>query len=84
MPLSPAQRTMRSRAAAYAAHAKRDPKETTEPARRAFADRFIDQVDPLRELPEDERARRAASAMKSYMQSLALKSSRARSAKAGR
>jgi hypothetical protein len=36
--------------------------------------RFLNQVDPDRKLPEDERERWAASAKKAYMAGLALKS----------
>ena len=45
----------------------------------AFLARFDRQVDPDGTLPPDERARRAAHARKSYMATLALKASRARS-----
>jgi hypothetical protein len=40
--------------------------------------RFEDQVDPERELSEDERLRRAEQARKAHFAHLALKSSRAR------
>jgi hypothetical protein len=44
--LTPAQRSLRSRLAAYSLHAKRDPKETTQAARAAFLTRFEREVDP--------------------------------------
>jgi len=40
--------------------------------------RFLDEVDPQRELPEHERERRAIAARKRYFSALALRSSRAR------
>lgn len=55
-----------------------DRRAATEPARRAFDDRFMRQVDPDGVLPPDERARRADSAKKAYFQRLALKSAQAR------
>jgi len=44
--------------------------------------RFIDEVDPGRVLPEADRLRRAESARKAYFASLALKSAKARRARA--
>jgi hypothetical protein len=80
--LTPSQRSLRARIAAHALHAQGG--TTTTAATAAFLDRFARQVDPTGTLPADERARRAAHARKSYMQSLALKASRARNKKAGR
>ncbi|NQU37712.1 MAG: hypothetical protein HQ526_09000 [Actinobacteria bacterium] len=48
------------------------------PARRAFLEKFIDQVDPDRTLPEDERHKRAAAARKAYFTKLAAKSAQTR------
>jgi hypothetical protein len=76
---TPEQRTMRARLAAHVLHSKRDPKETTQPARTAFLSGFERQVDPDGVLPPEERARRAESALKAHMTKLALASSRARS-----
>ncbi len=73
--LSPSERSLRARAAAYAMHAKHDTRETTRAARGAFARRFEDQVDPDRTLPEDERRRRAEAALKAYMTGLARRRS---------
>ena len=75
--------SMRGRIGAYALHARRDPKETTAKARRAFLDRFVDEVDPERVLPEAERNRRAVAAKKAYFSRLALKSAKARRRKGG-
>lgn len=76
--LTPAERTKRARQAAYAMHAKNDPKATTAKARATFLQRFVDEVDPDRTLPEAERERRAECARKAYYAGLALRSSVAR------
>ena len=76
--LTPAQRSLRARVAAYKLHASRDPRETTQPARDAFMARFEREVDPDRRLPPAERQRRAEAAKKAYFTALALRSSRAR------
>lgn len=78
MPLSPSERTLRARLAAHTLHAKVDPTEHTEPARRAFLERFEDEVDPDRVLSPTERQRRADHARKAYFTRLALKSAQAR------
>ena len=44
-------------------------------ARKAFDERFVDQVDPERKLPPSERARRAETARRLHMTRLALASS---------
>lgn len=62
-------------------HASHDSRETSRPAREAFLARFLDEVDPDRLLPEEERHRRAEHARKAYFTRLALKSARARAAK---
>lgn len=54
------------------------------PARRAFLDRFLDEVDPNRTLAESERERRAQAARRAYFTKLAAKSARARKAKANK
>jgi hypothetical protein len=77
--MTPAERTLRARMAAHALHAKVVSRQHTESARKAFMNRFEDQVDPDRVLPPAERARRAEQAKKAYFVGLALKSSRARS-----
>jgi hypothetical protein len=50
----------------------------TGPAREAFEQRFLDEVDPDRTLPENERLRRAGFARKAYYTRLAIKSAQAR------
>jgi hypothetical protein len=76
--LTPSERVMRARMAAYTLHARYDPRDTTKPARRAFNARFLDQVDPDRRLPERERLRRAEAARKAYFTKLAYLSARSR------
>jgi len=76
--LTPAERSLRARIGAYSLHATHDPRETTEPARHAFIATFEAQVDPLGELPEPERLRRAEAARKAYFTRLALRSVKAR------
>lgn len=77
-PLTPEQRVLRSRAAAYRLHATHDRKETTKKARAAFATRFEREVDPDKVLAPAERARRAEAARRAYFTRLALRSSQAR------
>jgi hypothetical protein len=78
-PLTPAQRTLRAKAAADASWANTsDRAARTEPARRAALARFERQIDPAGELSEDERQRRAASARRAYSRLLALRSARTR------
>ncbi|MCU4186622.1 hypothetical protein K6U06_19815 [Acidiferrimicrobium sp. IK] len=73
--LTPEQRTLRARLAAHTLHSQRDPRETTAAARQARWDRYLDQVDPDRQLSETERTRRAKAARSADMTRLALKSS---------
>jgi hypothetical protein len=70
--------SLRGRLGAYSLHATHDPRETTAKARATFLDRFFDEVDPQRTLPEAELVRRAESARKAYFTRLALKSVQAR------
>lgn len=76
--VTPAERSMRARIAAYTLHSRRDPRETTAAARSAFLDRFEREVDPECVLPEAERRRRAEAAKKAYFTKLALRSAQAR------
>lgn len=80
MALTPEQRVLRSRLGAYAQQAQG--RTNTGPARKAWEERFVDQVDPERKLSPEERARRAEAARRAYMTGLALKSSKSRSKKA--
>jgi hypothetical protein len=74
--LSPAQRSLRARVAAYALHSQGG--TSTKAASVAFLARFERQVDPDNALPPEERARRAEYALKSHMAALSLKASRSR------
>jgi hypothetical protein len=76
--LSPSDAALRGRIGAYRTHSLYSPVETTEKARRAFLNKFIDEVDPLRQLPEPERIRRATAARKAHFAGLSLKSAQAR------
>ena len=78
MSLTPAERVLRARLAAHTLHARVDSREHTKPARKAFLDRFENEVDPDRTLPRKERLRRAEQAKKAYFTRLALKSVQAR------
>jgi hypothetical protein len=81
MPMTPAQRSLRSRLAAHTLHATHDSRSLTEPARKAFLNKFEREVDPEGVLPVTERHRRAEHARKAYMARLALKSAQARAAR---
>lgn len=77
--MTPEERILRARLAAHRRWANTsDPSAATAPARRAFNERFLREVDPAGVLPEVERQRRAESARKAYYASLALKSSSSR------
>jgi hypothetical protein len=76
--LTPAERSLRARIAAYRMHARNDPRETTRAARAAFAQRFLDDVDPNRRLPEPERLRRVEAARRAYFTRLAYRPARKR------
>lgn len=79
MTLTPAQRSLRSRIASHTRWANCDDRiAATQPARDAFRDRWLDQVDPDRVLPPVERAKRAEHAMKAHMTRMALASAKAR------
>jgi hypothetical protein len=53
--LTPSERSQRSRYAAHVLHSRYNSVELTRPARDRFNERFINQVDPDRVLPEAER-----------------------------
>lgn len=80
---TPTDRVLQARLAAHALHAQHDSRRLTEPARRAFLDRFEHQVDPEHLLGPRERERRAEQARRSYFTALALKSARARRRRKG-
>ena len=81
--LTSEQRSLRARIAALTLHSQVDGRSHTAAARRAFLDRFEEEVDPDRSLPEAERQRRAGAARKAYFARLAYRSSVARRARAG-
>lgn len=68
------ERRLRGKRGAEVLHSRVDSRRHTEPARRAFLARFEDEVDRQRELPEEERLRRAQLARKAYFTGLALAS----------
>lgn len=70
MGLTPQERSERARIGAHALHAQG--KTNTQAAREAYAKRFLDEVDPDRTLPEDERYRRAKHAESAYMSKIRL------------
>jgi hypothetical protein len=82
-PDSPAERSLRARAAAYALHAQRDPQETTANGRAAFLARFEREVDPDGVLEPVERRRRALQARRAYFTRLSLAAAKARRARNG-
>jgi hypothetical protein len=59
------QRSLRARLAAHVVHSRGA--TNTGPARAAWFQKFIDQVDPDRVLPEAERIKRAEAARKAHM-----------------
>ena len=71
-------RARRRRVCAHTTHSRHDSRRLTERAREQFHAKFIDEVDPNRLLPEDERLRRADHAMKAHLARIALKSARSR------
>jgi hypothetical protein len=74
---------LRASIAANSRWAREDPKPAMARVREHwFEKRFIDEVDPDRLLPEQERLRRARSAMRAHMMRMALASSRSRSKRA--
>jgi hypothetical protein len=79
--LSPAERSLRARLAAYAMHAQHDTRRTSANGRAAFLARFEADVDPDGRLDPEERRRRAEHARSAYFARLALASVAARRAK---
>lgn len=75
--LTPEQRSQRARLAAHAMHAKGS--TNVQAARDAQWQKFLDEVDPDRQLSEPERNRRAKHAEKAYMTRLSYMRSRKRS-----
>jgi hypothetical protein len=79
--VSPAERSLHARMAAYAMHARHDSRKTSAPGRAAFRARFERQVDPDGRLDPQERARRAELARRAYFARLSLAAAKARRAK---
>jgi hypothetical protein len=79
--VSPAERSLHARMAAYAMHARHDSRQTSAPGRAAFLARFERQVDPDGHLDPQERARRAELARRAYFARLSLAAAKARRAK---
>jgi hypothetical protein len=76
--LTPTERSLRARIAAYELHSQRDPRETTAQARKTFLASFEQQVDPEGILPPEERSRRAECARRAHFTRLAYLSVRSR------
>jgi hypothetical protein len=74
--------SLRGKIGAAVTHSRHDGKALTAPAREAFLKRFLDEVDPNRQLPEPERERRAEHARRAHMLRIARLSALARSRKA--
>ncbi|HUY08047.1 MAG TPA: hypothetical protein VMW80_01140 [Candidatus Dormibacteraeota bacterium] len=82
--LTPSERSMRARVAAYRMHATHDPRQTTSKARATFLSSFERGVDPTGCLSAEERQRRADAARRAHFTALALKSAQARRKRSGR
>jgi hypothetical protein len=79
MALTPAERRSRASLAAHVSWAKTaDRSARTAAARAALEKKFLDEVDPNRELSEAEREKRAANARKAYYERLKSGQLRAR------
>jgi hypothetical protein len=74
----PKAKSLSHQIAANVRWSKEDPTRQGEILRAGLERRFLDEVDPNRELSEAERIRRAESARKAFYQRLALASAKAR------
>jgi hypothetical protein len=84
MPLTPAERSLRSQIAAHESWAHTpDRTARTANARKAMLDKFERRVDPDGKLTPAERAKRAEHARKAYFKRLALKSAQVRRRRGG-
>jgi hypothetical protein len=81
--MTPAERALRARAAAYAMHAKHDSKKAALRGQAALLAKFERQVDPDGLLTPGERRRRALHARRAHMASLALISAQSRRTRQG-
>jgi hypothetical protein len=80
-PMTPGERTLRARAAAYEMHAKHGSQKAALSGQAALLGKFERQVDPKGLLTPEERRRRASYARRAHMARLALASARSRRAK---
>lgn len=81
-PLTPAERRLRGQLGAHESWARTEDRAArTRPAREAFEERFLREVDPEGILDPAERARRAASARKAHFARMSYQAARARSAR---
>jgi hypothetical protein len=80
-PMTPGERTLRARAAAYEMHAKHGSQKAAIKGQAALLAKFERQVDPEGRLTPEERRRRALHARRAHMARLALASARSRRAK---
>ena len=78
MPLTPNERSMRARIAANERWSKHDSRAHAAKMRAAQDVKWLDRVDPDRELSEAERQRRAHAARRAHFQRLAYRSAKAR------
>lgn len=77
--LTPTERSIRGAIGAHISWSRTEDRTSrTANGRRAFEQRFEDEVDPLGKLSPAERAKRAESARRAYFQQLALKSAKSR------
>lgn len=67
----------------YTTAARHDSRTITARARETFLASFVDQVDPDRVLPEQERLRRAEAARRAHFTRLAMQSAAARRSRKG-
>lgn len=72
------ERQMQARRAALIRHSRSDARESMRPAWEGTIRKIENEVDPRRELPEDERARRVERAYRAYMLGLSLKAVKAK------
>ena len=79
--MTPGERTLRARAAAYEMHAKHGSQKAAIKGQAALLAKFERQVDPDRLLPPEERQHRALNARRAHMARLALASARSRRTK---
>ena len=82
-PMTPGERTLRARAAAYEMHAKHGSRKAAVKGQAALLAKFERQVDPDGLLTPEERRRRALHARRAHMARLALASARSRRANRG-